>query len=145
MSKSAIFKAQSLRTGAIAWQLAQTFWVGGLWLLYFVMRPALAEMGLAPLLVQTIHATLSPLLVGFATFCAVLQGLVLVQAEGVRSLWRDLRGQLLLIVLGMGLAFFLVRQWQPGAERWLMFNYMVLALCGLALVLQPLPGAGRAR
>ncbi|MGL4318943.1 MAG: DUF4149 domain-containing protein [Pseudomonas sp.] len=134
-----------MRTGAIAWQLAQTFWVGGLWLLYFVMRPALVEMGLAPLLVQTIHATLSPLLIGFATFCAVLQGLVLVQAEGLRSLWRDLRGQLLLIILGMGLAFFLVRQWQPDAERWLMFNYMVLALCGLALVLQPLPGAGRTR
>lgn len=129
----------------MAWQLAQTFWVGGLWLLYFVMRPALAEMGLAPLLVQTIHATLSPLLIGFAIFCALLQGLVLVQAEGWRSLWRDLRGQLLLIVLGMGLVFFLVRQWQPGAERWLMFNYMVIALCGLILVLQPLPGAGRAR
>ncbi|MBC9249427.1 DUF4149 domain-containing protein [Pseudomonas alcaligenes] len=132
-----------MRAGAMAWQLAQTFWVGGLWLLYFVMRPALGEMGLAPLLVQTIHATLSPLLIGFATFCALLQAVLLVQAEGVRSLWRDLRGQLLLVVLGMGLVFFLVRQWQPGAERWLMFNYMVVALCGLLLVLQPLPGAGR--
>ena len=33
-----------------------------------------------------------------------------------------------------------VRQWQPDAERWLLFNYLVLALCGLVLVLQPLPG-----
>ena len=38
------------------------------------------------------------------------------------------------------LAFFAVRYWQPDAARWLLFNYLVLALCGLVLVLQPLPG-----
>lgn len=145
MSKFAISKARSLRVAAMAWQVAQTFWVGGLWLLYFVVSPALVQMGLAPLLVQTIHDTLSPLLVGLAVCCVVLQGVVLVWVEGLHSLLKDMRGQLLLIILGMGLAFFVLHQWQPGAERWLMFNYMVLALCGLALVLQPLPGAGRTR
>ena len=66
--------------------------------------------------------------------------MVLVQAHGLSSLWRELRGQLLLIVLAMALAFFAVRYWQPDAARWLLFNYLVLALCGLVLVLQPLPG-----
>lgn len=140
MSKSVIFKRQPLRAGAISWQLAQTFWVGGLWLLHFVMLPALEKMGLAPLLIEEVNAALSPLLIGFAAFCVLLQGMVLVQAQGLRSLWRELRGQLLLIVLVMAVAYFAVRQWQPEAERWLLFNYLVLALCGLVLVLQPLPG-----
>ncbi|MDG9922073.1 MULTISPECIES: DUF4149 domain-containing protein [unclassified Pseudomonas] len=129
-----------MRAGAISWQLAQTFWVGGLWLLHFVMLPTLEKMGLAPLLIEEVNAALSPLLIGFAAFCAVLQGMVLAQAQGLSSLWRELRGQLLLIVLVMAVVFFAVRQWQPDAERWLLFNYLVLALCGLVLVLQPLPG-----
>ena len=140
MSKSVIFKRQPLRAGAISWQLAQTFWVGGLWLLHFVMLPALEKMGLAPLLIEEVDAALSPLLIGFAAFCVLVQGMVLAQAHGLSSLWRELRGQLLLIVLAMALAFFAVRYWQPDAARWLLFNYMVLALCGLVLVLQPLPG-----
>jgi hypothetical protein len=140
LSKSAIFKRQPLRAGAISWQLAQTFWVGGLWLLHFVMLPALEKMGLAPLLIEEVNAALSPLLIGFAAFCVVLQAMVLAQAQGLPSLWRELRGQLLLIVLVMAVAFFAVRQWLPDAERWLLFNYLVLALCGLVLVLQPLPG-----
>lgn len=145
MSKSAIFKRQPLRAGAIGWQLAQTFWVGGLWLLHFAMLPALAKLGLAPLLIDEIAGTLSQLLVGFAAFCAVFQALVLIQAERLPSLWRDMRGQLLLTVLLMAAAFFAVREWMPGAERWLLFNYLVLALCGLVLVLQPVPGAENAR
>ena len=139
MSKSAIFKRQPLRAGAISWQLAQTFWVGGLWLLHFVMLPTLEKMGLAPLLIEEVNAALSPLLIGFAAFCVVLQGMVLAQAQGMSSLWRELRGQLLLIVLVMAVVFFAVRQRQPDAARWLQFNYLVLALCGLVLVLQPLP------
>jgi hypothetical protein len=140
LSKSAIFKRQPLRAGAISWQLAQTFWVGGLWLLHFVMLPTLEKMGLAPLLIKEVNAALSPLLIGFAAFCALLQGMVQAQAQGLSSLWRELRGQLLLIVLVMAVVFFAVRQWQPDAARWLQFNYLVLALCGLVLVLQPLPG-----
>ncbi|WP_394561277.1 DUF4149 domain-containing protein [Aquipseudomonas alcaligenes] len=132
-----------MRAGAISWQLAQTFWVGGLWLLHFVMLPVLEKMGLAPLLIEEVKAATSPLLVGFAAFCVLLQGMVLAQAEGLRSLWSDLRGQLLLMVLVMALAFFAVCHWLPGAERWLLFNYLVLALCGLVLVMQPLPGQRR--
>ncbi|HSX71698.1 MAG TPA: DUF4149 domain-containing protein [Pseudomonas sp.] len=128
-----------MRAGVISWQLAQTFWVGGLWLLHFVMLPGLERMGLAPLLVEEVKNTLSPLLIGFAAFCALVQGMVLVQAEGLRSLWRDLRGQLLLLVVGMAVVFFVVRQYQPDAARWLLFNYLVVALCGLVLILQPLP------
>lgn len=140
MSKSVISRRRApLLAGAISWQLAQTFWVGGLWLLHFVMLPSLEKLGLAPLLVEEIRGVISPLLVAFAAFCALLQGAVLAQAEGLSSLWRDLRGQLLWIVLGMALTFFAVRHWAPTAERWLLFNYLVLALCGLVLVLQPLP------
>ena len=109
-----------MRAGAISWLLAQTFWVGGLWLLQFVVLPALAKTGLAPLLVETVAAALTPLLIGFAGFCAVLQALVLVSSHGPRSLWRDLRGQLLLAVALLCLVYFLVR--------------------GLLLVLQPVPG-----
>ncbi|WP_068828321.1 DUF4149 domain-containing protein [Pseudomonas sp. BMS12] len=129
-----------MRAGAISWQLAQTFWVGGLWLLHFVMLPALEKLGLAPLLIEEIGGLLGPLLIGFAAFCALLQAVVLVQAEGLRSLWQDMRGQLLLVVVVMALVFFAVSHWQPDAARWLLFNYMVVALCGLVLVLQPLPG-----
>ncbi|HHW2424993.1 TPA: DUF4149 domain-containing protein [Pseudomonas aeruginosa] len=121
-----------MRAGAISWLLAQTFWVGGLWLLQFVVLPALAKTGLAPLLVETVAAALTPLLIGFAGFCAVLQALVLVSSHGPRSLWRDLRGQLLLAVALLCLVYFLVRG--------LAFNYLAVAMCGLLLVLQPVPG-----
>ena len=129
--------------GAISWQLAQTFWVGGLWLLQFVLIPALAKLGLAPLLLSEVQQALNPLLVGFAAVCAALQAIVLVQAERLTSLWRDMRGQLLLTVLLMAVAYFVVRQWQPEAVRWLMFSYMVMAVCGLILVLQSGPGRPR--
>lgn len=140
MSKSVIFKRQPLRAGVISWQLAQTFWVGGLWLLHFVMLPALEKLGLAPLLIEEIGGLLGPLLIGFAAFCALLQAMVLAQVEGLRSLWQDMRGQLLLVVVVMALVFFAVSHWLPDAVRWLLFNYLVVALCGLVLVLQPLPG-----
>lgn len=144
MSKSAIFKPSSaLNAGAISWLLAQTFWVGGLWLLHFLVLPALAKLGLAPLLVDEIAAALSPLLVGLSAFCAALQVLVLVRAEGVACLWRDMRGQLLLTVLVMAASYFVVRYCWPDAGRWLLFSYLVLAFCGLLLVLQPVPGGSR--
>ncbi|MCY1291184.1 hypothetical protein D9M68_316350 [compost metagenome] len=132
-----------MRAGAISWQLAQTFWVGGLWLLHFVMLPALAKIGLAPLLIDEIANLLRPLLVGFTAFCAVLQLLVLWQAERLAGLWRDQRGQLLLAVLAMALVYFVARAVAPEALRWLVFNYLVLALCGILLVLQPVPGGAR--
>lgn len=138
-SRFAISKRATLRAGAISWLLAQTFWVGGLWLLQFVVLPALAKTGLAPLLVETVAAALTPLLIGFAGFCAVLQALVLVSSQGPSSLWRDLRGQLLLAVALLCLVYFLVRGLAPEAVRWLLFNYLAVAMCGLLLVLQPVP------
>ncbi|GLZ88115.1 hypothetical protein Pres01_41660 [Metapseudomonas resinovorans] len=146
MSKSATSKRY--RAGAIAWQLAQTFWVGGLWLLHFVMLPALGQIGLAPMLVDEVSAGLRPLLVAFAGFCALLQALLLIQHVGLARLWRDARAQLLAAVLALVAAFLLVRFWMPEAAYWLNFSYLSLAFCGLLLVIQPLPvklAEGRAR
>lgn len=138
--KSATPDRQSLNAGAISWLLAQTFWVGGLWLLQFVVLPALGKIGLAPLLVETVADGLKPLLLGFAGFCVLLQALVLWQARGFAAFTRETRGQLLLTILVMAAAYFVVRQVAPDAQRWLLFNYLVVALCGLLLVLQPAPG-----
>ncbi|MBV7583094.1 DUF4149 domain-containing protein [Pseudomonas sp. PDM33] len=138
--KSATPDRQSQNAGTISWLLAQTFWVGGLWLLQFVVLPALDKIGLAPLLVETVADGLKPLLLGFAGFCGLLQALVLWQARGFAAFTRETRGQLLLTVLVMAAAYFVVRQVAPDAQRWLLFNYLVVALCGLLLVLQPAPG-----
>lgn len=138
----AISNPATLRAGSISWQLTQTFWVGGLWLLHFAVLPALPKAGLAPLLVAEVAALLSPLLVGFTACCALLQGVVLIQVEGVGSLWRDMRGQLLLAVQLLAASYLGVHYWLPEALRWLSFSYLLLALCGLLLVLQPVPGMG---
>ncbi|UTW09292.1 DUF4149 domain-containing protein [Pseudomonas benzenivorans] len=128
-----------MNAGAISWLLAQTFWVGGLWLLKFLVVPALAKLGLAPLLIEEIAAALTSLLIGLTACCAVLQLFVLVRLERLASLWQDLRGQLLLTVLLVAGSYFVVRHWWPEAQRWLLFSYLVLAFCGLLLVLQPVP------
>ncbi|UXY55956.1 DUF4149 domain-containing protein [Pseudomonas tohonis] len=133
------------RAATASWQLAQTLWVGGLWLLHFVVVPSLERVGLAPLLVEEITRSLTPLLVAFTAFCALVQGFVLVQIEGVRSLQRDSRGQLLVAVLVMAVVFLLVNQLQPSAMRWLAFNYLVLAFCGALLVIQPVPVGDKVR
>ncbi|MFL9815459.1 DUF4149 domain-containing protein [Stutzerimonas sp. VN223-3] len=132
-----------MRAGVVSWQLAQTFWVGGLWLLQFVVLPALAKIGLAPLLIEEIAASLRPLLVGFAGFCVLLQAIVLIQLSGFRSLWRDLRGQLLLSVLLLAASYFAVRAGFVESPYWLVFSYLVMGLCGLILVLQVAPGRER--
>lgn len=139
LSKSATSESSLSRAGAIAWQLAQTLWVGGLWLLHFVMLPALDRIGLAPLLVDEVAATLRPLLVVFAGFCALLQALLLIQHAGLARLWRDARAQLLAAVLALAALFLLMRFWMPEALYWQNFSYLLLAFCGLLLVIQPLP------
>ena len=71
---------------------------------------------------------------------------MLVQADGLASLWRDIRGQLLLMALCACAMFFAARVGWPDAVRWQMFSYLVLGFSGLVLVLQPLPGgSGRVR
>lgn len=105
------------------------------------MLPALEKIGLASLLVQEIAGTLRPLLVGFAAFCALLQGLVLVQARGLGSLWQDLRGQLLLAVLLLAASHLAGAAHWFEAVRWQLFSYLAMSLCGLMLVLQEPPRA----
>ncbi|MGY5332662.1 MFS transporter [Pseudomonas protegens] len=124
------------------WQLAQMLWVGGLWLLHLGLLPALGQIGLAPLLIEEISSLLSALLVGFSAACLVLQILVLIQSEGLRSLWWDIRGQLLLMAMYACAMYFVVRILLPEAQRWQLFSYLVLGFSGLVLVLQPVPGWG---
>lgn len=131
-----------MSAGAASWRLALTFWVGGLWLLHFVVLPAMTQTGLAPLLVEEVANLLRPLLVAFSAFCAVLQLLVLWWSERFSALWCDRRGQLLLVVLVVATLYFAVWTLAPDALRWLLFGYLVLALCGVLLVLQPVPGGG---
>jgi hypothetical protein len=131
-----------LQPAAVSWQLAQTFWVGGLWLLHFVLLPALGKYGLAPLLVDELGSALSRLLIGFSAFCALLQLLVLLQVSRLKGILRDVRGQLLVTVELLAFTYLLVGYCLPDAHRWLIFNYLVLAFCGLLLVLQPMPGTG---
>lgn len=105
-----------------------------------MLLPALEHYGLAPVLLQDISAVLIPLLLGFAGFCALLQKLVLAQVQGLRGLWADFRGQLLLTVLLLVLAFFVGASLGLASERWQLFCYLAVAVCGLLLVLQPVPG-----
>jgi len=144
LSRSAISDAPPIRpplsAGAISWRLAQTFWVGGLWLLYFVLLPALEKYGLAPLLLEEISATLIPLLLAFVGVCVLLQKLVLAQLRGWRGLWTDFRGQLLLAVLLLVAGYFGGPWLGLAGDSWQLFCYMAVAACGLVLVLQPVPG-----
>ncbi|TPG79406.1 MFS transporter [Pseudomonas mandelii] len=128
------------------WQLTQMLWVGGLWLLHIGLLPVLGKIGLAPLLIDEIASMLDALMVGFAAACVIFQALVLVQAEGLASLWRDTRGQLLMMALFACAMYVAVRIGWPDAVRWQVFSYLVLGFCGLVLVLQPVPGwSGRVR
>lgn len=124
----------------MAWQLAQTFWVGGLWLLQFFFIPSLTKVGLAPLLAVSVAQALTPMMMGFAAFCVLLQALMLTVSAGLASLWREMRGQLLISIFILCVIFFITRAIDPEALRWLHFNYLAVAICGLILVLQPPPG-----
>jgi hypothetical protein len=141
LSKFATSKRRRpLQAGAMFWQLTQMLWVGGLWLLHIGLLPVLGRIGLASLLIEEIAGMLEALMVGFATACVIFQALVLVQAEGLASLWRDIRGQLLLMALYACAMFFAVRFGWPDAVRWQVFSFLVLGFSGLVLVLQPVPG-----
>lgn len=147
MSKSVISeRRRPLRAGAMIWQLSQMLWVGGVWLLHVGLLPVLGQIGLAPLLIDEIASMLTALLVGFSAACVMFQVLVLVQVEGVASLWRDIRGQLLLMASYACAMFLAVRLGWPEAIQWQLFSYLVLGFSGLILVLQPVPGwSGRVR
>jgi hypothetical protein len=131
--------APAPRGGRIAWQLSLTLWVGGVWVLHFVVLPALLQFGIAPLLVEEVGGFLRPLMTAFAGVCAALQLLVIWLALGA-SWWRDLRAQLLLLVLTAVALFFGVGLLPlERADYWQAFCYLVIAFAGLALVVQPRP------
>ncbi|KAE9646860.1 MFS transporter [Pseudomonas sp. PB103] len=128
------------------WQLTQMLWVGGLWLVHLGLQPVLVQIELAPLLIDEISSMFEVLVVGFAAACVIFQALVLIQAEGLASLWRDFRGQVLLMALYACAMFVAVRVGWPDAQRWQVFSYLVLGFSGLVLVMQPVPGwSGRVR
>ncbi|WP_260408814.1 MFS transporter [Pseudomonas lijiangensis] len=132
--------------GAIVWQLVQTLWVGGLVLLHLATLAVLDQTGLAPLFIDQFANRASALLVAFAAACVVLQLALLVRFERLASVWRDFRGQLLSIALLSSAAYYVLRHWFAGALHWQLLSYLVLALSGLLLVLQPVPGrSSRAR
>ncbi len=144
MSKSATFdKRRPFTAGAIVWQLAQVFWVGGLWVLHLGVLPALGHIGLAPVLIEDVGAQIATLLVGFCALCVVMQGLVLIRAEGFAALWRDMRGQLLSVAVVDAALYGAVTYWAMDPLRMQLFCYLALALVGLALVVQPVPGRAR--
>ncbi|WP_256663707.1 hypothetical protein [Pseudomonas sp. gcc21] len=135
MSRAAAVPA--LRSGRVAWQLTVTLWVGGIWMLHFVLLPALESFGLAPMLTDEIGNFMRPLMVAFAAVCAVLQLVIAWSAIG-GGWWKDLRGQLLMLVLGASAIFFGARFFAAG-DYIELFCYLVLAFAGLILVLQPRP------
>ena len=128
------------------WQLTQMLWVGGFWLIHLGLRPVLGKIGLAPLLIDEVADAFEVPVVGFAAACVTFQALVLVQADGLVSLWRDFRGQVLLMALYACAMFIAVRVGWQQAQRWQEFSFLVLGFSGVVLVLQPLPGwSGRVR
>ncbi|HEX4549949.1 MFS transporter [Pseudomonas sp.] len=128
------------------WQLAQMLWVGGFWLIHLGLQAVLGKIGLAPLLIDEVASAFEVPVVGFAVTCVIFQALVLIQAEGLVSLWRDFRGQVLLMASGACATFIAVRVGWPEAQRWQEFGFLLLGFSGLVLVLQPVPGwSGRVR
>ncbi len=123
----------------MTWQLAQVFWVGGIWMMHFVLLKALEKLGFASLLVQEVAQFTRPLLVGLALVCILLQLLVLKQTVSVKQLVKDTRGQLLLAALLLSVSFFITQKVWPAAQYWLVYSYLAVGMCGLLLVIQPIP------
>jgi hypothetical protein len=96
-------------------------------------------------LIEEIANTLSPLLVLLAAGGVLLQTVILLQAERVSALWRDSRGQLLVASLLVALAYGALQRFLPDAVRLQLFCFLVLALCGALLVVQPVPDGEAAR
>lgn len=138
-SRFVISSVAPLRAGAITWQLAQVFWVGGMWIMHFVLLKALEKIGFASLLIQEVALYTRPLLVGLALVCVLLQLWVLKQTLSFKGLFKDTRGQLLLLAMALACSFFITQRLWPNAQYWLVYSYLALGMCGLLLVIQPVP------
>lgn len=143
----ATFEARRpVSAGALIWQLAQTFWVGGMILLHLAVLTVLDQTGLAPLLIKELAGHSGALLLGLAASCAVLQLAVLPGVERLAGIWRDVRGQLLFVAILSAVSYYSFRLWLSGAVSWQLVSYLVLGVSGLLLVLHPAPGSStRAR
>lgn len=134
---------RSVPAVSIIWQLTQVLWVGGLWALHLGVLPAMAQVGVAPLLIDELGGQVAVYTVAFGAICLGLQAAVLLLTQGLRRAFRDFRGQLVLVggfccLVYFGLVFKTVE-----ALPWRLFCYWALGLCGLLLVLQPVPGKAR--
>ena len=109
-------------------------------MMHFVLLKVLEKLGFASLLVQEVAQYTRPLLIGLALVCVLLQFCVLMQTMPTKQLLKDIRGQLLLGVILLGSSFFITRAFWPAAQYWLVYSYLAVGMCGLLLVLQPIPG-----
>ena len=109
-------------------------------MMHFVLLKVLEKLGFASLLVQEVAQYARPLLVGLALVCVLLQLLVLKQTMPFKQVLKDSRGQLLLAALILSSSFFMSREFWPAAQYWLVYSYLAVGMCGLLLVLQPIPG-----
>mgnify|MGYP000847694117 FL=1 len=134
-----ISSAAPVRASSITWQFAQVFWVGGIWVLHFVLLKALVHLGFASVLVHEVEQYTRSIMVGFALACVMLQLIVLIRVLPAKQLLNDIRGQLLLAALLLSSSFLLIQAVAPNAQYWLVYSYIVLGLCGLLLVIQPVP------
>lgn len=137
--ESSISSTAPQHAGAMTWQIAQVFWVGGVWVMHFVLLKALENLGFTNVLVEEVAMYMRPLLIGLAGLCVILQLLVLGQAVSVKRLFQDVRGQLLLASLLLSCSFLLTHAFLPSATIWLEYSYVLLGMCGLLLVIQPVP------
>lgn len=128
---------------AVLWQLAQVFWVGGLWVFHVGLVPALKVSGLAPLLVQDVSAQIDRWLIGVAAVGLLTQLAVLARVRGVSAWWRLFSGKLLLAGFTACMGYYTLRYGVSVGERWQVFCFVVLGLSGIALVAQPVPTRAR--
>lgn len=123
----------------ITWQLAQTFWVGAVWMLHFVFLPVLGKVGFADVLVHEVDKGMRPMVMGFAFLCGLMQLVSLGQSLHWQRMWQDLRTKLLFAVLVLSASFFVIWFALPKLIFWQMYCYIALAVLGLLLVIQPSP------
>lgn len=119
------------RLWSLCWRLAQGFWVGGLWGIYWVVLPVLQRVGLAPLLVDEVREALMPAMLALAAVCVLVQSLSLCLLQGLEALWRSGHGQLLLVAQLAIAAFFLLRLYWPEQLYPVYLSYLLAAACGL--------------
>ncbi|MFK0089077.1 MFS transporter [Pseudomonas sp. NPDC090755] len=127
----------------IFWQLAQVFWVGGLWVFHVGLVPALKVSGLAPLLVQDVAVQIDRWLIGVAAVGLLTQLAVLARLQGAAAWWRTFSGQMLLVGFTACVGYYTLRYGISAGERWQMFCFVILGISGIVLAAQPVPTRAR--